>query len=277
VALGVANALAGVSSTFVVNGSPTKTAVVDAAGGRTQVSQLVTALVTLAVLLVATVVIEHLPNAALAALVFLIGARLIDVRALRQLWRLTRGAFVVAVATLLAVVFLGVEQGIFLAIGLSILDHLRREYHPKDVVLAQRDGRWKAQPATPGAHTAPGLIVYRFESDLFFGNADYFAARVQGVVSGAPHPVRWLVLDLVSLSDIDYTGGLLLESTVAQLQEAGVTVVFTEADAVRTALDQYGITQRVGAAHIFETLQEAVEAFSKHQLTATSAAPAAAG
>jgi len=263
VALGVANALAGLSSTFVVNGSPTKTAVVAAAGGRSQAAQLVTAGVTVAVLLAATVVIEHLPNAALAALVFVIGLGLIDIRALGSLWRLTRGAFAVAVGTLVGVVVLGVEQGIVLAIGLSILDHLRREYHPKDIVLGRVDGHWKARPAVPGAQTAAGLIVYRFEAQLFFATADYFAARVQALVSGAPQPVRWLVLDLVSMNDVDYTGGLRLASTVERLQHMGVTVALTEVDAVRPELERYGIIERVGQARVFETLQAAVEAFGE--------------
>jgi sulfate permease, SulP family len=122
VALGAANALAGLSGTFVVNGSPTKTAVVAGAGGRTPLAQLVTAGATLTVLLVGTEAIAHLPEAALAALVFLIGAKLIDVGSLRQMYRLTRGASAVAVGTLLGVVVLGVERGILLAIALSVLE-----------------------------------------------------------------------------------------------------------------------------------------------------------
>ncbi|MBV9359463.1 MAG: SulP family inorganic anion transporter, partial [Chloroflexi bacterium] len=171
----LANALAGLSSSFVVNGSPTKTAVVDAAGSRTQLAQLVTVGVTLAVLLVLTPLIAHLPNAALAALVFLIGLKLIDLRSLRQLWRQTRGAFAVTIGTLLAVVLLGVELGILLAIGFSILDHLRREYRPRDVVLVASDGHLRAEMADPGIETRPGLIIYRFGATLFFANVDYFS------------------------------------------------------------------------------------------------------
>jgi sulfate permease, SulP family len=261
VALGAANALAGLSGTFVVNGSPTKTAVVAGAGGRTPLAQLVTAGATLAVLLVGTEAIAHLPEAALAALVFLIGAKLIDVGSLRQMYRLTRGAFAVAVGTLLGVVFLGVERGILLAIALSVLDHLRREYHPTDVVLTRADGHWKARPADPGAETAPGLIVYRFAAPLFFANADYFAARVQALVVGAPHPVSWLVLDLVSLGDVDYTGGLRLAATVARLQRAGITVALAEADALGNELERYGIAAQVGAGRIFPTVSAAADAF----------------
>ena len=138
---------------------------------------------------------------------------------------------------------------------------MRREYHPKDIVLSRVDEHWKARPADPGAETEPGLIIYRFEAELFFANADYFAARLQDLVSNAPHPVRWVVLDLVSLDDIDYTGGLLLASTVSRLQQAGITIALAETDAVRGDLERYGITQRVGASCIFDTVQAAVAAF----------------
>jgi MFS superfamily sulfate permease-like transporter len=131
------------------------------------------------------------------------------------------------------------------------------------VVLTWADGHWRARPATPGTETQPGLIVYRFEAQLFFANADYFASRVQALVRGAPHPVRWLVLDLVSLGDIDYTGGLLLFSTVRRLQQAGLTVAIAEADGVAHELDKYGISQQVAASRLFETVGAAVEAFTR--------------
>lgn len=261
VGLGLANALAGFSSTFVVNGSPTKTAVVEAAGGRTQVSQLTTAVVTLAVLLFATGLIARLPNAALAAIVFLIGAKLIDLRGLRQIFRLRKVTFAVAVGTILAVVFLGVERGIFLAIVLSVLDRLQREYHPKDIVLTLSDGHWRACKADPGVESEPGLIIYRFEASLFFANADYFAARVLALIKGAPHPVTWFVLDLVSMSDIDYTGGLTLAATLTRLQQDGITVALTQAEDIRGELDRHGVSDRIGADHIFETVQAALDAF----------------
>ncbi len=263
VGLCVANALAGLSSTFVVNGSPTKTAVVDSAGGRTQLAQLVTAGVTLAVLLVLTPLIAYLPNAALAALVFLIGLKLVDVGALRQMWRLTRGAFAVTIGTLLAVVFLGVELGILVAIGLSILDHLRREYHPRDVVLVARDGHLGAKLADPGLETQPGLIVYRFGATLFFGNIDYFSERVQALVAHAPHPVRCLVLDLVSVGDIDYTAGQTLPSIVDRFKRSGISVSLAQADAIQDQLRRYGIAEQVGVDCIFETVQAAVAACTR--------------
>lgn len=263
IALGVANALAAVSGTFVVNGSPTKTAVVEAAGGRTQVAQLTTAAATLAVLLFATSLIARLPNAALAALVFLIGVRLVDLKSLRQIYRFRRVTFAVVLGTMAAVLFLGVERGIFLAIALSVLDHLRQEYHPKDVVLRRSDAQWKVTRAEAGTETEPGLLVYRFEAPLFFANADYFSARVQALVKGAPHPVKVLVLDLVSMSDIDYTAALALARTLTHLQQQGVTIALVQTEDVRTSLDRSGITHQVGITRIFETVSDAVSALVK--------------
>jgi high affinity sulfate transporter 1 len=260
-ALGAANALAGFSSTFVVNGSPTKTAIVDAAGSRTQIAQLTTASVVLAVLLFATPLIERLPVAALAALVFLVGVKLIDFRSLRQIYRFRTATFLVAVATLAAVVWFGVERGMFIAIALSVLDHVRQEYHPKDIVLTAPGGRWRAENASPGIESAPGLIVYRYEAPLFFANADYFAARVRDVVTSAPHPVRWLVLDLASMSDIDYTGGLTLAITIKHLQEKGITVALSAVEDVAVELDRLDVSDLVGRERIFESVQDAVDAF----------------
>ena len=259
-ALGAANVLAGISGTFVVNGSPTKTAVAVSAGAHTQTSQMTTAVVTLGVLLFATALIERLPDAALAAIVFLIGVRLIDVTSLRQIAGFRKATFAVALATLLGVVFLGVERGIFVAIGLSILDHLRQEYHPKDVVLARAGEHWKAHPADAGTQTAPGLIVYRFESALFFANADYFAARLHQLIEKAPQPVRRLVLDLVSMDDIDYTGGLTLLATLQELHGQGVAIALAQTEDVQDELERLGIIKLIGPEHVFESVSAALAA-----------------
>jgi SulP family sulfate permease len=263
VALGAGNALAGLSGTFVINGSPTKTAVVASAGGRTQVAQLTTAALTLIVLLFATSLIARLPNAALAALVFLIGARLVDVKSLRQIYQFRKLTFAVAVATMLGVLLLGVERGIFLAIALSVIDHLRQEYHPKDVVLThapETGTAWKAVKAEAGIQTAPGLLVYRFEAPLFFANADYFSLRIMALIDGAPQPIKRLVLDLVSMDDIDYTAMLTLSSTLHRLQQQGVNIALAQTEDVQNILDKSGITKQLGTARIYPTVQEAVEA-----------------
>jgi MFS superfamily sulfate permease-like transporter len=260
-ALAAANALAGLSGAFVVNGSPTKTAIADAAGARSQAAQITTAAVVVIVLLAATALLAWLPLAALAALVFVIGIRLVDVQALLQIYRFRRVTFAVAVGALTAVVVLGVERGMFVAIALSVLDHLRQEYQPKDVVLVTGEARIRHARADAGVESEPGLMIYRFEAPLFFANADYFAARVQDLVRRAPHPVRWFVFDLVSTGEIDFTGGLTLVAKIQQLQQQGLVVALADGEDVREDFDRVGLLRSVSPHHIFESVAHALDAY----------------
>src|SRR5262245_7169870 len=160
--LSAANLAAGLSGTFVVNGSPTKTEMVDEAKSRTQVAQLTMAVVVAVVLLFLTKPLQYLPNAVLAAVVFLIGVKLIDVANMRAIWRVTKDEFWVAATTAVLVVSLGVEQGIIFAIVLSIILHVRRHYIPHDSVVTWRNGRLVLVPPSRGAQSEAGLVIYRF-------------------------------------------------------------------------------------------------------------------
>lgn len=259
VGLAFASAAAGFSGTFPVNGSPTKTAVVDLAGNRTQLAHLVAAALAVVVLLFAGGVLSLLPQATLAAIVFLIGVKLVDVHHLRELWRLRRDELVVAVLTAAVVVVVGVEPGILLAVALSILDYVRRGYHPKDAVMRPRNPGEPLIPqaATPGVVSLPGVLVYRFEAGLFFANSDYFAQRVQMLVRAAPSPLRWLVLDLSAVNDVDYTAGRVLRQVIGDFRQQGLTVALAHAEDVMDMLVRYGILDLVGRDHVYHGLREA--------------------
>jgi MFS superfamily sulfate permease-like transporter len=260
-ALAASNLVAAVSGTFVVNGSPTKTAIVDAAGARSQLAQVTTAVVTLVVLLVATSLLAWMPVAGLAALVFVIGLKLIDLDSLRQIYQFRKVTFAVAIGTLGAVVLLGIERGMFVAITLSVLDHLRQEYEPRDIVLITSDTHLRHVRANAGVESEPGLVIYRLEAPLFFANADYFAARVQDLVAHAPHPVRWFVFDLVSTADVDFTGGLAFVAKIEQLQQKGVIVALVESVDVSEDLERIGAMRCVTPDHVFESVQRALAAY----------------
>jgi len=128
-------------------------------------------------------------------------------------------------------------------------------------MLMARGGTWKAEPAEPGKESEPGLVLYRFEAPLFFANADYFAARVRAVVQSAPHPVQWIVLDLSSVDDIDYTGGLTLATTIKDLQKQGITVALAGQKNVTPDLARLGILDHVSREHMFDSPQDAVAAY----------------
>ena len=157
VGLGLANIGASLTGTFVVNGSPTKTQMVDSAGGRSQLAMLTTSLIVVVVLLFLTVPLGYMPSAVLSAVVFLIGVELVDVKGMRTIYNQRPGEFWVALITALIVIFVGVEQGILLAMFLSLALHVKNGYHPKNSVLAQSDGHWivRTDDSAPGSPSWP--------------------------------------------------------------------------------------------------------------------------
>jgi SulP family sulfate permease len=233
------------------------------AGGRSQFAQITTGLIVMIVLLFLTVPIQYMPKAVLAAVVFMIGIQLVDIRGLRTILRVRRDEFVVAVATAAIVVFLGVEQGIVLAIVASIIDHLRRAYRPATAVIEPDEGDrgFHGVPVDADARSLPGLVVYRFSSDLFYVNANRLLEDVTTFL-GSGQPLEWFCIDAAAISDIDYTGAQTLVQVHGALDEHGVKLVFAEAThLVRAELQRYGIIDLVGPDAAYPTVGAAVRAY----------------
>src|SRR6516225_9066033 len=262
VGLGAANAVAAFSGTFVVNGSPTKSQIVDSAGGRSQLSQLNAAAVVLIVLVLVTGPLAHLPDAALAAVVFLIAVDLVDVKGMRRILACRKDEFAVALLAATAVVVLGVEYGIVLAIIASMIDHLRHSYSPLNSVLMKSpEGHWQANPIVPGARTEEGLAVYRFGTSLYYANASRLLEDIAALV-GHGDPLRWLVIDCAAVGDVDYTASAVLANVVEHVHEHHVRLALSSVlGPVRQQLERYGISKALGQDAYFETPGEALEAF----------------
>jgi SulP family sulfate permease len=277
VGLSFANVSAGLSGTFVVNGSPTKTQMVDGAGGRSQLAQLTTAVIVLIVLLFLTVPLQYMPEAVLSSIVFLIGVELVDIRGMSTIRRWRLDEFVVAAITALVVVTIGVEQGILLAIVLSLLDHIRRSYHPRDTLLVKEDsGRWRTVPvpapeeASPATDAEPGLVIYRFGATLYYANANRFTEEIRSLLDRPAGAPAWVCIDCAAIGDIDYSGGETLFDLLDEMKEKGSRLVLAELDdGVRAELDRYGLTDAIGADAIFDTVAAAVLAFAARDQTAS--------
>ena len=268
VGLAAANVAAALSGTFVVNGSPTQTQVTDDAGGRSQLAQLTTSAVVLIVLVLLTGPLAYLPEAALAAVVFLIAAGLIDVAGMRSILACRRHEFVIALLTTAAVVILGVEEGIVLAVVASIIDHVRHTYHPLSSVLVKSPaGHWHAVPVRPGARTEEGLVVYRFGSSLYYANASRLIDDVMALTL-AGSPPRWLVLDGAAIGDVDYTAAAALTRVIDHLRQRHIRLAVSSVlGPVRKQLDRYGISAALGPGAYYETPGEALEAYHAAEKT----------
>jgi sulfate permease, SulP family len=259
--LAAANAAAAVSGTFLVNGSPTQTAVAERAGARSQIAQLMMSAATLLVLVLGSTEIEYLPHCVLAAVVFTIAIGMIEVRTLRDMRLESPGEFYLALATGATVVAVGVEQGILLAIALSLFRHVRHSYRPHTLMYKpDATGRWVPEQVTPGAVTEAGLIVYRFGADLFYANQLRFCDEVHALVAHAPAPLRYFVVDASAITDVDYSAARSVRALIEELQHNGVRVIFGRVNEyLRADMDRHHVTAAIGAQNVCATLHEALQ------------------
>ena len=268
--LSAADFAAGASGTFVVNGSPTQTAMVETSGGRSQIAHLATAAVVALVLLFLTGPLRFLPTCVLSAIVLVVAVGLIDLRGLRDLQRRSRNEFVVAVLTAAMVVLFGVERGILLALGLSLLDHIRHGYHAHTAVIFRDPiDHWRMEPVVPGKVSEPGLVLLWFGSDLYYANAHHFAETVRLLVGPGPPDVRWLVVDAGAITGVDYSAGSMLRDLHDELKKLGVVLALARVNQdLRVDLDRLGLTATIGSERIFTSRTQCLAAF--HQATKTS-------
>lgn len=261
-ALGAANVAAGVVHGFPVSSSGSRTAIVDAVGGRSRWAGLSTLGAALVLVVALRPVLARFPDAALAAVVVYAGLRLIDVKEFVRIAHYRRTELVIALATTIGVLVLGVLQGVLVAVSLSLVDVFRRVARPHDAVEG-------LVPDLAGMHdlddydtavAVPGLLVYRYDAPLFFANAENFLARVRESV--AAYDPEWVLLNAEAIGEVDLTGADALETLRAELAEKGVVLALARLKQdPRDVLQPSGVLDRIGADHIFPTLPTALDAF----------------
>jgi MFS superfamily sulfate permease-like transporter len=262
VGLAAANLGAAFSGTFVVDGSPTQTAMVERSGGRSQLAHLSTAAVVMMVLLFLTRPLKYLPQCVLGAVVFTIAIGLVDLRRLRAIRRESPGEFWLAVTTAAIVILVGVEQGILLAMALSLLRIVNHSYHPHTAILVRDEkGEWRSHPVAAGLETEPGLVIYRFGAPLFYANTNRFSEEIRTIVGREATPVQWLVVDAGPITHLDYTAARSVRQLKEDLSRQDVLLAFAHvAPDLRADLDRHDLTEAIGPARLFDTLHEALTA-----------------
>jgi sulfate permease, SulP family len=263
--LSAANALAGLSGTFVVNGSPTQTAMVEGAGAQGQVAQLATGAIVALVLLFLTRPLEYLPRCVLGALVFMIAIRLIKLRTLLAIRRESPGEFALALTTAGVVVAAGVEQGILLAMVLSLLRIVAHSYHPHTGVMVLNElGTWDLKPVAAGTMTEPGFVLYHFGAALFYANANRFAEEATCLVGQPPSQVRWLIVDAEAITNLDYSAARVVLELQQNLTSCGTQLGFARIRwDLRADFTRHHLTESIDPLLIFNRLHDARSAFEK--------------
>ncbi|HEU4511739.1 MAG TPA: sulfate permease [Nocardioidaceae bacterium] len=263
-ALGAANVASGLMHAFPVSSSGSRTVIGDALGSRSQLYSLVTLAVVLVTMYFLDPLLAAFPMAALGGVVVFAAIRLVDVDELRRIARFNRSELAVALATTASVLVLGVLPGIGIAIGLSILNQLRHVARPHDGILGY-------VPGVPGMHDVddypeakqvPGLVVYRYDSPIFFANADDFTQRALAAVDASQTPVEWFLLNAEANTEIDLTGVDALDEVRRTLTDRGIVFAMARVKQdMRAYLAAAGLVEKVGEDRIFMTLPTAVLAY----------------
>jgi high affinity sulfate transporter 1 len=264
VALGAANVAAGFFQGFSVSSSSSRTPVAEAAGAKSQATGLVGALAIALMLLFFPNLVRNLPDSALAAVVISAAIGLIEAAGVRKLYRVHKTEFALSIACFLGVALLGVIEGIFIAIALSLLNFIRRAWRPHHAVLGRADDVKGYHDVTryPDAKRIPGLVLFRWDAPLFFANAEEFADDVRQAIAFSPTPVRWVVVAAEPITDLDTTAADVVKELDGELAAEGIDLRFAEMkDPVKDRLKRYALYERFGDDHFYPTVGAAVGAY----------------
>ncbi|MEJ8827469.1 sulfate permease [Variovorax humicola] len=264
VGLGAANLAAGFFQGFPISSSSSRTPVAEAAGSRTQLTGVVGALAIAVLLVVAPNLLQHLPSAALAAVVIAAALGLIEITDLRRIHRIQPWEFWLSVVCFVGVAMFGAIPGIGIAVVIAVIEFLWDGWRPHSALLGRVNGLkgYHDIGRYPEARRIPGLVLFRWDAPLFFANAELFRDRVMAAVADSPTPARWVVVAAEPVTSVDVTSADIVAELDDSLQARGIELCFAEMkDPVKDKLKRFGLFARLGAGTFHPTLGEAVKAY----------------
>lgn len=263
IALGVTNIGSSLVGGFPVSSSASRAVVARAAGARTQVYSLVAAALVLLVLLGLGFVLESFPLAALSGLIIFAAVQLIDVRGFRRLWSFRRREFALALLTAIGVLVFGLLLGIAIAVAVSVIDLLSRVARPHAAVLGTVPGipGWHSIKDYPNATQEHGLVIFRYDSPLFFANAEDFLQRARAVITDNTH-IHWFLLNVEAVSEVDITGLDALSDLHDFCSHRGIRLGLVRAKSeLLEELGRHGFLEQIGEDAVYQTTASALAAY----------------
>lgn len=263
-ALGGANAGAALVGGFPVSSSASRTVIAEGSGARSQLYSIVAAVLTAVSVLLFAPVIGAFPTAALGGLVIYAAVRLVDVAEFRRLWAFRRRELLIALSATAGVLLFDILYGVLAAVAISIVELLTRVARPHAAVLGQPQNvaGWHDIDDYAGARQVPGLVVFRYDSPLFFANADDFVTKCLAAIQQAEPAPRWLLLNMEGNTEVDITGVDALEQVRSLCAAQGIVLALVRVKyEVLTLLRTHGVAERIGERRIYPTLPVAVDAY----------------
>ena len=263
IALGSTNIGSALVGGFPVSSSASRAVIARAAGARTQMYSLAAAVLVLVVLLGFGFALESFPLAALSGLIIFAAAQLIDINSFRRLWSFRRREFVLALLTAVGVLVFGLLYGIAIAVAVSVIDLLSRVARPHAAVLGTVTDvpGWHSVIDYPQARQEPGLVVFRYDSPLFFANAEDFLRRARGAVRDHPE-TRWFLVNVEAVSEVDITGLDAFSELHELCAQRGIRLGLVRAKSeLLHELRRHGLLEEIGEDAVYQTMPTAIAAY----------------
>lgn len=264
--MGAANVGSSLVGGFPVSSSASRTVIAETGGARSQVYSLVAALLVVVSVLAFSSVIEAFPTAALGGVVIYAAIRLVDVAEFRRLWHFRRREFVLAITATAGVLLFDILYGVLAAVAITVVEMLTRVARPHNAVLGQSPevAGWHDIEDYPDAVQIPGLVVFRYDSPLFFANAEHFSHQCRAALEGADPPARWFLLNMEGNTEVDITGLDALDDVRQECENRGVVLALVRVKhEIIEDLQRHGIADRIGPDRIYATLPTAVAAYAQ--------------
>ena len=264
VGLGLANLGGALVGAYPVTGGFSRTAVNAQAGARSGLAAIITACLIAGTLLLLTPLFYYLPRAVLAAIIMVAVFSLVDIKEVVHLWRVKRSDLAMLVITFAATLILGIEQGILLGVGASLLAVILRTTRPHTALLGRVPGTHAYRNIVnyPEAITTPGIIALRVDAPFYFGNINFLKetmARLEREHCTAP--LRAMVINASSINSLDASADAALHEITEDLHQRGIQLFFAEVrEPVRQVMRRSGLADLLGEDHFFLTVRRAVEA-----------------
>ena len=264
VGIGAANILAGLFSGFAISTSSSRTAVAEQSGAKTQLTGVVAGLVVLAMLLFIPGLVQDLPQPTLAAIVIVASISLFDLKEMRRLWNMRKSEFALLAVCAGGVIFVGVLEGIVIAVVVAVLQFFERAWRPYSAVLGDPEDvtGYHDVASYPDATITPGLLMLRWDAPLFFANTNLFRNRIRKLLAETKPTPFWVLIAAEPITDVDTTAADMLVDLDLELNAAGIHLIFAELkDPVKEKIKRYGLYETIDRRHFYPTIEIAVAEF----------------
>jgi SulP family sulfate permease len=262
IALGITKIGGSFFQGYPTTGSFVRSAINDDAGAKTGISSFVAAIIISLTLLFLTPLFFYLPKAILASIIMVACIGLVDYKEAVKLWKKDRRDFLTLIATFIATLTLGIQNGVFIGVILSIAQIIYQSSRPHVAVLGKlpETNSYRNVSRFGEATQHDEILIYRFDSQLYFGNAAYFREGLEDMVTNQGKELKLFILNTSSITDIDSSGIHELEDVMSFLKTRNIALYLTGTRGpVRDILQKYGLVEKIGSKNFFLDIQNAVD------------------